>query len=62
MGKLTTAQQRLINSLSEGKKVKSPYSKTANALRQLGLVKYAMFVGWFLTPMGTTYVKGEHRD
>ncbi|MEI2684583.1 hypothetical protein [Erwinia aphidicola] len=59
MEKLTATQQKMINSLSVGKKIKSPYSQTGNALRRMGLVKFACFVGWFLTNEGVKHATGE---
>lgn len=59
MEKLTDAQQKMVNDLSAGKKIKSPYSKTGNALRAKGLVKFACFFGWFLTGEGLQHVNRE---
>ncbi|MBP2156893.1 hypothetical protein [Erwinia rhapontici] len=59
MENLTATQQKMINSLAAGKKIKSPHSQTGNALRRMGLVKFACFFGWFLTGEGMQHVTKE---
>ena len=59
MEQLTPTQQRMINKLSAGKKIKSPYSKTGSSLRRMGLVKYVCFLGWLLTGEGVQRVTRE---
>lgn len=58
MEKLTAAQQKFINDMSQAKKRNlNSDSKTGNALRKKGLAFYALFVGWCVTDEGMKYVK-----
>lgn len=58
MEKLTAAQQKFINDMSQTKRKNlNPDNKTGNALKRKGLTFYAVFVGWCVTAEGMKYVK-----
>lgn len=57
MEKLTEPQQRFLNEMAKTKsRDRNPNNRVALALHKKGLVSFALFVGWFVTPKGIAYV------
>ena len=53
MSKLSEAQKKFIASLQSGKTPsRKPNDKTGKSLEKLGLVKFAIMVGWVATAAG----------
>lgn len=58
MKNLTASQCAFITALSQGKApTRQPRNRTAICLERLGLVRWALLVGWTLTPDGIQYSK-----